>query len=277
MSKTRLINSEEDEEDSVHQLVIKFKELKGNVENFIQQNKKNKKKEDLLKFRDILMNVNLNEHNTVEKELFYSILHFWGISEVNGILFSLLEEMKKSFHYLKGDRTYNNDNDNDNDKEYNYDFNYFFKTLVFYDSSQINFNYFSSILSTTFINIMGETRTYFLCLFLNIVSLILLYLFHITELGEEYENEFNYLLKTGCFYLFIYIFTGIIGLMPFYLLKNKNSDWNIFLINLCCFIGVLLKNLIHWLLSNLILDDNIFLMLKGILIIFILSGYNFII
>ena len=177
MSKTRLINSEEDEEDSVHQLVIKFKELKDNVENFIQQNKKNKKKEDLLKFRDILMNVNLNEHNTVEKELFYSILHFWGISEVNGILFSLLEEMKKSFHYLKGDRTYNNDNDNDN--KCNYNFNYFFKTLVFYDSSQINFNYFSSILSTTFINIMGETRTYFLCLFLNIVSLILLYLFYI--------------------------------------------------------------------------------------------------
>ena len=44
MSKTRLINSEEDEEDSVHQLVIKFKELKDNVENFIQQNKKNKKR-----------------------------------------------------------------------------------------------------------------------------------------------------------------------------------------------------------------------------------------
>ena len=261
MSNTQSNNSEE--EDRVYELIIKFNELKDNAENFINNNNK----KDLLKFRDILMNKKLNLHNNVEKELFLSILHFWGISEVNGILFSLLEEMKKSFHHLKGDQTYNN----------GINFYYFFKDLVFYDSSQINFNYFSSILSTTFINIMGETRTYFLCLFLNIVSLILLYLFHITELNEEYENEFNYLLKTGCFYLFIYIFTGIIGLMPFYLLKNKNSDWNIFLINLCCFIGVLLKNLIHWLLSNLIFDDNIFLMLKGILILFLLSGYNFII
>ena len=166
MSNTQLNNSEE--EDRVYELIIKFNELKDNAENFINNNNN----KDLLKFRDILMNENLNEHNTVEKELFYSILHFWGISEVNGILFSLLEEMKKSFHHLKGDQAYNN----------GINFYYFFKDLVFYDSSQINFNYFSSKLSTTFINIMGETRTYFLCLFLNIVSLILLYLFHITEL-----------------------------------------------------------------------------------------------
>ena len=240
--------------DSLVSLCTDFKKIKDDAENFINNNKNN---EYLLEFRDIMIHKNMkNLDIQFEYDLLLSILHFAAISEINGILFSLFEEIKKSFHYLKN-KKYNSNNN----------FFFFLKNLVLYDSSQINFNFITSLFSSLFIGVFTEPGTYLLCFFIDIVLLIVLFLFHVIELEEEYENEFIYLIKTIIFYALIYFFTGIISLFPFHILKNKNSPFNLLVGNTCSFIGVLIKNLIHFGLLYLDLHNYFFYIIQGIIFI----------
>ena len=130
--------------------------------------------------------------------MLFSILHFYALSEINGIIFSLLEEIKKSAHYLFM-----------NDSEYNKDKNFydFLLDLVLYDSSQINFNYISSLFSNTIINLINEIPTYILCTFCNFVSFILIFFFHLLKLTDPHGNELIYLCKIVSFFLPFYLFT----------------------------------------------------------------------
>ena len=203
-----------------------------------------------------------NLNIAVELDLLMSTVHFLAISEINGVLFSLFEEIKRSFHYLRN-------------KKYNTNKNFydFFKNLVQYDSSQINFNFMSSLFSSLFIGVFKETGTYLLCVLVDILLLIFLYVFHIDELEEEYENEFNYMIGTIIFYILIYLFTGIISLFPFHILKNKNSPWNLLLGNTCSFIGVLFKNFIHFILLYFNIDNFHFYLIEGIIFIFFSFTY----
>ena len=52
------------------------------------------------------------------------------------------------------------------------------------------------------------------------------------------------------FFVLIYLFTGIIGLLPFYLIENKNNQMNIVVGNSCLFLGVIIKNGVHILLKK---------------------------
>ena len=232
--------------DNILPLKEEFDKCSEDIEKFVKKIEKmddeNKIYVDSL--RDILMKKNVNFNDDLEYYIFFSILHFYALSEINGILFALLEEIKKSSHYLMGDPEYNKDKN----------FYYFFLELVLYDSSQINFNYLSSLLSNTIITFIDVTPTYFLCILCNAVLLIFLYSFHLFELTDKHDNEVIYALKMLFFFVLIYLFTGIIGLLPFYLIENKNNQMNIVVGNSCLFLGVIIKNGVHILLIKAI--DN---------------------
>ena len=111
-------NKKTDENDEIKEqilpLKIEFDNCSNNIENFIKnkldsnlndQILKENNKKYLIRLRDILMVKNVNFENHLEYYIFLSILHFYELSEINGILFALLEEIKKSAHYLfKKDR-----------------------------------------------------------------------------------------------------------------------------------------------------------------------------
>ena len=242
-NEEKLIVKDENEEiaNKILPLKTEFDNCLEKIENLINNNQENQKKQEnqkyLLKLRDILMIKNVNPNNDLETYIFFSIFHFYALSEINGILFSLLEEIKKSAHYLFT-----------KDSEYNKEKNFydFFLDLVLYDSSQINFNYLSSMLSNSIINLIDVIPTYIMSTACNSVLLILLYFFHLTELDEERDIEIIYFCKMGSFFLLIYLFTGIIGLLPFYLLENKNNPKNIVVGNFCLFLGVIIKNILHF-------------------------------
>ena len=177
-----------------------------------------------------------------------------------------MEEIKKSAHYLFI-----------NDSEYNKDKNFydFLLDLVLYDSSQINFNYISSLFSNTIINLINEIPTYILCTFCNFVSFILIFFFHLLKLTDPHGNELIYLCKIMSFFLPFYLFTGIIGLFPFHLLENKNNPKNIILGNLCLFFGVIIKNGLHLLLIHIFNNNHVIYWIKGLL--FLISSFLYII
>ena len=217
--------------EEINSLYTKFKKISDEIENFINSN--NKKM--LKKFRNVLMNENKDFSNNFQKNLIYSIIHFLAIAEINDVLFAILEEIKKSLHYLI------------NKDKYNEDKNYFtfFMNGVLYDSSQINFNYLSALLSNTLIDILGDDITYLICFILNTGILILFYKVHLLNAKYEYSNVFTHFIKMLLFYIFIYTFTGIVALIPFYSMKNRFSGENIIAINSFLFLGVLLKYVIH--------------------------------
>ena len=72
--------------------------------------------------------------------LFLSFFHFFAIAEINGYLFSLFGEIKRTvkIHYNSTHTT-------------NKTFYKFFSNSTLTDSSQINFNYFTSIFTSYFI------------------------------------------------------------------------------------------------------------------------------
>ena len=109
-------------------------------------------------------------------------------------------------------------------------------------------------MSNTIITFIDVTPTYFLCILCNAVLLFFLYSFHLLELTDKHDNEVIYASKMLFFFVLIYLFTGIIGLFPFYLIENKNNQKNIFSGNLCLFLGVIIKNVVHILLIKAI--DN---------------------
>ena len=247
--------------DEINSLYKQFKKISDEVENFIQNN--NKKM--LKKFRNVLMNENKDFSNNFQKNLTYSIIHFLAIAEINDVLFALLEEIKKSLHYL-----INND-------KYNQDKNYFdfFRNGVLFDSSQINFNYLSALLSNTLIDLLGDDITYLICFLTNIGILILLYFVHLENVHYEYSNEFTHFIKILLFYIFIYTFTGIVALIPFYSMNNRFSGENIIAINSFLFLGVLLKYTIHILLINIGIGSSLLFWIK--LVIFVLCSFIYLI
>ncbi len=144
-----------------------FDKCSEDIESFIKTMNDEKNEKYLDGFRDIVMIKNINFNEDLEWHIIFSILHFYALSEINGILFALLEEIKKSAHYIFM-----------NDSRYNKDKNFynFFLDLVIYDSSQINFNYLSSLFSNTIITLIDVTPTYFLCILFN-TSLLFFSLF----------------------------------------------------------------------------------------------------
>jgi len=244
-----------DDVEEISSLYTKFKKISDEVENFV----KNNNNKMLKKLRNVLMNENQDFSNNFQKNLIYSIIHFLAIAEINDVLFALLEEIKISLPYLiKYKEKYNPGQNN---------YYVFFKEGVKYDSSQINFNYLSALLSNILINLLGDDIIYLICSLSNIGILILLYYAHLDNIKNEYSNVFTHFIKILLFYIFIYIFTGIIALIPLYSMNNRFSGKNIIAINSYLFLGVASKYAIHIALSHYIEEKHLYFAKLGIYVI----------
>ena len=251
--------------EQINNLKIEFQDIANKIEEFNHKIKNNENKKILKKFRNVLINQNNDHSEEFQMNLIYSIIHFLAISEINDILFALLEEMKKTLHYLIEDNTYNSN------KDY-YDF---LLDGVLYDSSQINFNYLSALLSNTLISLVGDNIAYLICSIFNTLALILLYFLHLIDVKSEYSNEFTHLIKIFLFYIFIYTFTGIISFYPFYSMNNRFSGKNIIAINSFLFLGVLIKYIIHILLIYININRAVFYLIK--ICIFVICSFIYLI
>ena len=193
----------------------------------------------------------MSRKETIIKELFscismksflillLSILHFYAIAEVNGFLFSLFGEIKRSsYHYFHGNYTTNKT------------FEDFFINSTLTDSSQINFNYFTSILTSFFICKYSIMTLYFFSTIGLIVIIYLVSNFKFLTNHVLYENKnypFDSFLAICIFYGGIYFFAGLIALLPYELLKKNNrvNSWDLLLMNFFLTFSVIIKNLLH--------------------------------
>ena len=161
-------------------------------------------------------------------------------------------------------------------------FKYFLTTSNYHDSSQINFNYFSSLFTLPFIKLFNtkyNIAIVYLISFL-IISIVLFLLLPIDYLTENniLSNDTNIkkcytkLELAFCFivpYIFIYFFAGIISLVPNKILddiyKKKKKILQLgemIWINSSLVVAVILKNIIN----KYLIEEKISSNTKGILL-----------
>ena len=203
-----------------------------------------------------------NELNTQRKTsicdlfllYFYSTLHFFALSEIHGILLALFKEIERNIkHYFT--------------KKYDFDngviknFHYFLTESNFHDSSQINFNYFTSFLT---LYIIKSSKKKYIIEIIYIASILIIFLFSLLLISVDFLTEdqlknnedYNGYKLTFCLiipYLIIYIFAGLISLLPNKILdeifkKERVSTilWKLVLINLVIGVSVPAKNFFNY-------------------------------
>ena len=215
--------------------------------------------------------------------IFYvaSIFHFIALSEIHGVLLALLKEIERTVkfyirEYYKKDEVLDEDG-------HPKTFQYFLTTSNYHDSSQINFNYVSSIFTLLLIKLFNTKYNivilYLISIFFLLILLsLLLPIDYLTEeiimenlnltmhLNFDNDNEerindkkcYSKLKFTFCFifpYLFIYCFAGFISLLPNKILddiyKKKKKILQLkemICINSSLVLGVVAKNILNKLL-----------------------------
>ena len=231
-----------------------LKDEYANNERILKEIDDIKQEKDALKEKLELMAVHYmsQKENQVTKDLYsciskkslvillLSIFHFYSIAEINGFLFSLFGEIKRSsYRHFKGNYTTNKT------------FTDFFTNSTLTDSSQINFNYFTSIFTSYFIckySIMTLYAFSSLALF-GFIYLISNFNFLNKEtinMNKNYEDS-NSVFILIIFYIGIYFFAGLIALLPYELLKvnKKITSGDLLLMNFFLTLAVIVKNLLH--------------------------------
>ena len=191
---------------------------------------------------------------------FFSFFHFFALSEVHGILLALLKEVVRSITcHIKGHYDFENNVIKD--------FHYYLTESNYHDSSQINFNYMTSLFSLFIIRLISNKYRIQIIYLISIVvisffSILLISMDYISveELQKEGEVEnYGWLKIIFCFiliYIIIYSFAGFISLLPNkileeYLRKNglteiKYKVLNYGLINLIIGGSVTFKNFVNY-------------------------------
>ena len=185
-----------------------------------------------------------------------SILHFFAFSEIHGILLALMKEIERS---LKRSITGHYKFEKKDGKMIIKTFYYFLTKSNYHDSSQINFNYVSSIFTLSFIKLF---RTKYNILIVYFISILVVAIFSFILIAFDYRNEEelkkqkNYSgLKIFGFiiiYVLIYCFAGFISLLPHKLLDDiYKKEKEIFslgkhvFINGSLLVAVTLKNIFN--------------------------------
>lgn len=196
---------------------------------------------------------------------FLTIFHFVALSEVHGILLVLFKEIERSLkQYIF--KHYDFDK-NSEGEEIIKDFYYYLTESNYHDSSQINFNYLSSMFT---ILVIKKFNTYYNIVFVYLISIVVVTIFSSILLSYDYkskeqlkEND-NYTVWKFIFgfivpYVIIYTSAGFISLLPNKILdeiySNKKLSGNLnklIYINFCIGISVVIKNYINkfWIHSN---------------------------
>ena len=170
----------------------------------------------------------------------FIFIHYFVIAQINSVMYSLFGEAKRCssiyFNIL--------------DKKTTKSFYDFITNSNTNDVSQIDFFYLSSLLTSFLLNIFSEVIIYFICLIINIIVLLRIYFieYKSPEKTKKYENyNINeFLLYVVAPLIALYLFTGLIASIPFYLKKNKKSllSYPTLLINLISVLSVIIKLLI---------------------------------
>ena len=223
-----------------------------------------------------------------------SIIHFVALSEVHGILLALLKEIvRTSKFYLKGHYDFK---ENDVIKT----FMYYLTESNYHDSSQINFNYFSSMFTLL---ILKSLNFKYRISIMYLISLLVIFSFCSMLLAIDYLDEKQILAKknyggwkfTFCFvipYLFIYTFAGFISLLPNKILieiyeKEETTSKFIAYIVINIFIGlsVTAKNFFNYYcigifhfhfspIANYVLSETLFFLIASIIYFLFLLIFN---
>ena len=242
------------------------KEYKNNDDiekkiNDFEEKKKTYIDDKLINIRNEYINENphqvINIFSKISKKawifIIISFFHFLAMTEVEGILFSIFGEIRRTLHL--------------EDKKTFYDF---LEKSTFNDSAQINFNYFFSFLCPYFINSNKLNKTY-------IISSIVIFIFFLVtssldflkevELNQDMKIDWGRISVLSIIYLVIYFCASLISLLPQkILIKESNySCLHIILISGFMTLGVIAKNIIHHILkiyhknSSIIICSIIFL------------------
>jgi hypothetical protein len=190
---------------------------------------------------------------------FLTIFHFIALSEVHGFLLALFKEIERTLkRYIM---KYYDFDKNEKGEDIVKTFYYYLTESNYHDSSQINFNYLSSLFT---LFVIKKFNSYYNIALVYLVSIIFVTIFSSILLSYNYYNEkdlknddknynvwkliFGFMLP----YSFIYIFAGFISLLPNKILdeiySNEKLSGNLnklIYINLCIGISVMIKNYIN--------------------------------
>ena len=148
--------------------------------------------------------------------IIFSLFHYFVISIIQAVLFSLLREIFRSFYFVVYEKYHKDDKK---------DFSYYLTTSSKNDSSQINFNYLSAFITDFFVSKTNIIIPYFVSLIGIIILFLFMLLFDFLNIKDIENNIRNYsTMEIVClciFYILIYIFTGIISLYPVYIIKQS--------------------------------------------------------
>ena len=133
----------------------------------------------------------------------FSIFHYLAISEIHGILLALFKEIERVIKFKE----------NEENKDIK-TIEYFLTSSNFHDSSQINFNYASSLLTLYLLKLINNKYSiiilYSICI---VIISSLSYLLMAIDYEESYDKWkliFSFIFP----YIIIYCFTGFISLLP---------------------------------------------------------------
>jgi len=213
----------------------------------------------------------------------FSFFHFIALSEVHGILLALFEEIERTARRIAGGFY-----DLGEDKILkHHTFEYFITESNYQDSSQINFNYFTSMFT---LFILKSFNIKYKILLLYLLSVVVIASFCFMLLSIDFIDEHRIYINNNyngwefAFYLiipyaFIYVFAGFISLLPHKILDDiykKENKITVFyyliVINLILVLSVTYKNYLNYYLiyifhfhfsyiSNHILTETIFFLI----------------
>ena len=169
--------------------------------------------------------------------LFIIFFHYYAIAHINSVMYSLFGEAKRCFFI------YTNMWENVSKNS----FSEYIKNSNIKDTSQINYFYLSSFLTSFILNICNIYVLYIICFIINIIILIRInFIEYLNQ--EQTENFKNYDFEDFVLYVIaplvsLYIFTGLISSSPFYLVTRikELSIITPWLINLMLVLAVIVK------------------------------------
>ena len=216
------------------------KEIKNNIEEFKKMENNIEEKLELIIKNEIEYQY---FNSTIDLICFavVSLFHFFAISEIYSVKFALFREIKKTIYFYFHEKYHENERKTFDD---------YYRYSILRDISQTNISYITSFLTVFLVSQSNAWKVY-------LISIIIIFVIMISIPSIEFkdrdkiEDMENYDSKTFAkiilAYLGIYIFAGIICLMPIYLYKNLNKHNEIFNITLCSLItfSVIIKILLH--------------------------------
>ena len=276
---------EEEEEEKKKKKETKIKDYKDKMNTF-----RNREKEIIEKLEDLRTDYIIKKESDLNNEaipccdcnytcqcLFYylafsiiSLSHFFLMAIIEAVIFSLMREIFRTFHfYYYGEY----------DKYDKKDFKYYLTISSKNDTSQINFNYLSSIITNFFV---FKTNLYIPYLISNlgiIITIASMLLFDFKNWDEIQKGDnyqlFDFFVLLGILVV-LYTFSGIISLYPVYIIKQSKfyRRWSILLICFLLTFSVCVKNWVQGKNEFNLLSHLYLIIPHAIILTFIVALYH---